>query len=91
MSFAGVVLASWLAIAAAAFFALSALGRITGSGDAEADLGIVGETELRMLVGTREEEHLPLEARLASLGIPSGHPGWMSHDSAGAARASYTT
>jgi hypothetical protein len=71
MSFAGAVLACWLAIAAIAFLGLSALTRLaTQRDDLEADLGIVGEAELRMLVGDRYEERLPLETRLAYLGIP---------------------
>ena len=85
MSFAGVVLICWLAIAAAAFFAL---GRLASRGDVEADLGIVGETELRMLLGAREEEHLPLESRLAQLGLAGApqlglagaQPVWASHE-----------
>jgi hypothetical protein len=89
MSFAGVMVACWATIAAVAFFALSALGRASARGDVEADLGIVGETELRMLLGTLEEERLPLESRLAHLGIQSAQPVWASHD--GAACAGYTT
>jgi hypothetical protein len=70
MSFAGIVLACWLLIAALAFLALSALTWTASREDVEADLGIVGPAELRMLLG-EGEERLPLEARLARLGIPS--------------------
>lgn len=70
MSFAGVVLACWLGIAAVAFLALSALARVA-SRDADANLGIVGNAELRVLLGERDEDLLPLEARLGRLGIPS--------------------
>ena len=73
MSFAGVVLACWLAIAAIAFLALSALARATARGDTEANLGIVGNAELRMLLGERDEDPRSLEARLSRLGIPSAH------------------
>lgn len=73
MSFAGTILACWAAIAAVAFLGLSALGRMTARGDLEADLGIVGDAELRMLLGEREEERLPLEKRLAYLGLPGVH------------------
>jgi hypothetical protein len=70
MSFAGFVVACWLGIAALAFAALSALTRLAARSDADADLGIVGETELRMLLGDRDEAHLSLDTRLAYLGIP---------------------
>jgi hypothetical protein len=56
MSFAGVVIASWLAIAAIAFLALSALARATSRNDYEANLGIVGNAELRMLLGESGED-----------------------------------
>ncbi len=88
MSFAGAVLACWLAIAAVAFLALS---RVATHGDIEADLGIVGSTELRMLLGDREEEHLSIETRLAYLGIPAAHTGWAGNDSAATGRSSYMT
>jgi hypothetical protein len=92
MSFAGAILACWVAIAAVAFLALSALGRPTARGDLEADLGIVGDAELRMLLGDREEERLPLEKRLAYLGIPGAHARWATYDGAAAGgRSSYTT
>jgi len=91
MSFAGVVLACSLALGGVAFLALSGLGRLTARGDVEADLGIVGESELRMLLGDRDEEHLPIEARLAYLGISSGRPLWAGHDGGGPGRSSYTT
>jgi hypothetical protein len=45
MTILGVVLV-WLTIAAVAFLALSALGRLTARRDIEAELGILGETEL---------------------------------------------
>jgi hypothetical protein len=92
MSFAGAILACWAAIAAVAFFALSALGRPTARGDLDADLGIVGDAELRMLLGDREEERLPLEARLAYLGIPGAHSRRGTYDGvAGGGRSGYTT
>jgi hypothetical protein len=55
MTFAGVMIGCWLAIAAVAFLAISGLGRLAGRGDVEAELGIVGEAELRMLVGERHD------------------------------------
>jgi hypothetical protein len=76
MSFAGVVLACWLGIAAVAFLALSGLGRLAARGDVEADLGIVGDAELRMLVGERSGERASLELRIAELGMPSAGAGW---------------
>jgi hypothetical protein len=82
MSFAGAILACWVAIAAVAFLALSALGRVTARGDLEADLGIVGDAELRVLLGEREEERLPLEKRLAYLGIPGAYALRATHDGA---------
>jgi hypothetical protein len=91
MSFAGAILACWAAIAAVAFLALSALGRLTAPGDLEADLGIVGDAELRMLLGDREEERLPLETRLAYLGIPGVHSRWSTYDGAVGRRSSYMT
>jgi hypothetical protein len=45
MTLVGVALV-WLAIAAVAFLALSALTRLAASRDVEAELGIVGEAEL---------------------------------------------
>ena len=51
MTFAGVVVGCWLAIAALAFLAISGLGRLAERGDVDSDLAIVGEAELRMLVG----------------------------------------
>jgi hypothetical protein len=45
MALVGVVLV-WLAIAAVAFLALSALARLAADSGVEADLGIVGEAEL---------------------------------------------
>jgi hypothetical protein len=45
MTFVGVALV-WLAIAAVAFLALSALARLSASRNVEAELGIVGEAEL---------------------------------------------
>jgi hypothetical protein len=70
MSFAGVIVACWLLIAAVAFMGLSALTRLTARGDGEAELGILGEADLRMLLGERDETRLPLEKRLAYLGVP---------------------
>jgi hypothetical protein len=90
MSFAGVILACWAAIAAVAFLALSALGRVSTRGDLEADLGIVGDAELRMLLGDRDEERMPLETRLAHLGIAGAHSRWAGHDGGGG-RSGYTT
>jgi hypothetical protein len=54
MSLLGFVLACWLALAALAFVALSALARAGARSDVEADLGIVGEAELRLLLGDQE-------------------------------------
>jgi hypothetical protein len=51
MSVVGIVLMCWLVLATMAFLGLSALGRRAARRDVEADLGIVGEAELRMLVG----------------------------------------
>lgn len=45
MTFMGVALI-WLAIAAVAFLALSALARLSAHRGVEAELGIVGEAEL---------------------------------------------
>ncbi len=45
MSFTGILIASWLAIAAVAFLAL------TRWGAGEAELGVLGDTELRLLPG----------------------------------------
>ncbi len=45
MTAVGVALV-WLAIAAVAFLALSALARLSASRNAEAELGIVGQAEL---------------------------------------------
>lgn len=105
MSFAGIVVACWLAIAAIAFLAISTLGRLAGRGDVEADLGIVGAAELRMLLGEREEERLrgrrlPIEARFGALGVetrrgafgaaPGPSAAWMSHTPP-SKHSSYTT
>lgn len=70
MSAVGVVLAYWLALAALAFAALTAIARLAARGDGEAELGIVGEAEVRVMLGEGEEMRLPLEARLARLGLP---------------------
>ena len=51
MTFAGVIAGCWLTIAGLAFLAISGLGRLAARGDVDSDLGIVGEAELRMLVG----------------------------------------
>jgi hypothetical protein len=61
MTFAGVVIGCWLAIATVAFLAISALGRLAARGDVDAQLGIVGDAELRVLVSERHEEHSALE------------------------------
>jgi len=61
MTFAGVVIGCWLTIAAVAFVAISALGRLAARGDVDAQLGIVGAAELRVLVSERHEEHSTLE------------------------------
>jgi hypothetical protein len=61
MSVVGVVFVCWLALAAIAFAGLSALGRLSDRRDAEADLGIVGEAELRMLLS--EEDFTILDSR----------------------------
>jgi hypothetical protein len=94
MSFAGVVLACWVALAGVAFFAYAGLARLTSRGDVEADLGIVGDAELRMLVGGRDELRPSFEARLAQFGAPSAHMALMSSDGyTGASRmgSGYTT
>jgi hypothetical protein len=95
MSFAGVILACWLGIAGVAFLALSGLGRIAAHGDVEANLGIVGDAELRMLIGEREQRP-SLEARLAQLGASSAHGAWASREGmryriAGRSRGGHTT
>ncbi len=61
MTFAGAVIGCWLAIAAVAFLVISGLGRLTARGDVDAQLGIVGAAELRVLVSERHEEHSTLE------------------------------
>ncbi len=61
MTFAGVVIGCWLAIAAVAFLAISGLGRLAARGDVDAQLGIVGAAELRVLVSEHHEEHRTLE------------------------------
>ncbi|HSZ70638.1 MAG TPA: hypothetical protein VK756_09770 [Solirubrobacteraceae bacterium] len=81
MSFAGIILACWLGIAGIAFLALSGLGRLAARGDVEANLGIVGDAELRMLVGGREQprpsQRRPsLETRLAQLGVSGAPAAW---------------
>jgi hypothetical protein len=78
MSFAGVVLACWVGLAGVAFVAFSGLARLTSRGDVEADLGIVGEAELRMLVGGRAEPRPSLEALFAHVGMPSPQMARMS-------------
>lgn len=55
MTFAGVVVGCWLAIAGLAFLAISGLGRLASRGDVDSDLAIVGEAELRMLVGSHAD------------------------------------
>lgn len=90
MSFAGILFACWLAIGAIAFFALSGLGRLAARGDVEADLGIVGDAELRVLVGGRDEQRPSLEARLAQFSAPGSQLAWASGESAGRYTAGYT-
>jgi hypothetical protein len=90
MSFAGVVLACWVALAGVAFFAYAGLARLTSRGDVEADLGIVGDAELRMLVGGRDELRPAFEARLAQFGAPSAHMALMCSDG-GRGGAAYTS
>lgn|ERR1700722_11596894 len=85
MSSAGIVFMCWLGLAGVAFFAFSGLARLTARGDVEADLGIVGDAELRMLVGGRDELRPSLEARLAQFGTPGTQMALMSSDSRGAA------
>src|SRR5580704_4383305 len=77
MSSAGIVVACWVGIAAVAFLALSGLSRLAARGDVESDLRIVGDAELRMLVGDRGEERTSLETRLAQLGY-TGASGYAS-------------
>lgn len=72
MSVVGVVLAYWLALAALAFAALTMIGRLAARGDDEAELGIVGDAEVRMMLGEGDERGIALEARLAQLGVPRG-------------------
>ncbi|HVR04720.1 MAG TPA: hypothetical protein VMS02_01675 [Solirubrobacteraceae bacterium] len=73
MSLAGVLVACWLTLAALAFMALTALGRFAARGDGEAELGILGDAEVRMMLSDREDARLPLDARLAAyMGIPGG-------------------
>jgi hypothetical protein len=88
MSFAGVVIACWLGIAGVAFLAISGLGRLA---DVDADLGIVGDAELRMLLGDRGEERLPLDTQLAHLWAPNARTAWASHDGVEFGHASLTT
>jgi hypothetical protein len=78
MSFAGILFACWLGIGGAAFIAFSGLGRLAARGDVEADLAIVGDAELRVLVGGRDEQRPSLEARLAQFSAPSTQVAWMS-------------
>jgi hypothetical protein len=67
MSVVGIVLTCWLVLAAIAFLALSALGRRAARRDVEADLGIVGEAELRMRVG--EDDFTILDTRLYDVSL----------------------
>jgi hypothetical protein len=93
MSFAGILLLCWLGIGAAAFFAFSGLGRLADRGDIEADLAIVGDAELRVLVGGHDEHRPSLDARLAQFAAPSAQVAWMSGERHGAgafARSGYT-
>ncbi len=90
MSFAGVVLACWLGLAGVAFFTYSGLARLTARGDVEADLGIVGDAELRMLVGARDELRPSHQGRLMQFGMPAAQMAWMSGESSRRGAAAYT-
>lgn len=72
MTFAGVVIGCWLAIAAVAFLAISGLGRLAARGDVDAQLGIVGDAELRVLVSERHEEHSTLELLRERFAVDAG-------------------
>lgn len=72
MTFVGLVMGCWLAIAAVAFVAISGLGRLAGRGDVDAQLGIVGEAELRMLVSERHDEHSALRMLRERFALESG-------------------
>jgi hypothetical protein len=89
MSFAGIVFMCWLGLAGIAFFAFSGLARLTARGDVEADLGIVGDAELRMLVGGRDELRPSFEARLVQFGMPSTQLARTSSDNGGRGAAGY--
>jgi hypothetical protein len=92
MSFAGFLCACWIGIGGIAFMAFSGLSRLTARADVEADLGIVGDAELRMLLGGRDEQRPPLEARLAQFAAPAPQPAWTSEGVAvGFARSGRTT
>jgi hypothetical protein len=67
MSIVGIVLMCWLVLAAMAFVGLSALGRRVARRDVEADLGIVGEAELRMRLG--EDHFTVLDTRLYDVSL----------------------
>ncbi|HEY3758461.1 MAG TPA: hypothetical protein VGL37_01765 [Solirubrobacteraceae bacterium] len=90
MSFAGILFVCWLAIGAVAFFVFSGLARLAARGDVEADLGIVGDAELRVLVGGRNEPRPSLEARLSQFGAPGTQLAWASSERAGHGTAGYT-
>ncbi|HUN78179.1 MAG TPA: hypothetical protein VMU32_04595 [Solirubrobacteraceae bacterium] len=70
MSVVGVVLAYWLVLAAVAFAALTVIGRLSARGDGEAELGIVADAEVRVILGGAQEQRASLEARLAHLALP---------------------
>ncbi len=72
MTFVGVLIGCWLAIAAVAFLAISALGRLAGRGDVDAQLGIVGDAELRVLASERHEEHRTLELLRERFAVDAG-------------------
>jgi hypothetical protein len=93
MSFAGILCACWLGIGGVAFLAFSGLGRLAARGDVEADLGIVGDVELRMLLGGRAQPRPSLEKRLAQFAAPGPQPVWSSSDriASGFTGTSYTT
>jgi hypothetical protein len=98
MSFAGILFVCWLGIGGVAFIVFSGLGRLTARGDVEADLAIVGDAELRVLVGGRDEHRPSLEARLAQFAVPSAQfavpsaqVAWMSGDGVGAGGSAFAS
>jgi hypothetical protein len=53
------VLFAWVALAAAAFLMLSALGRVADRRDHEAQIGLLGNGETRTMVGRVQHISLP--------------------------------